>query len=348
MRAKYIYKFAGAWAAQILPLPDNLKDMLELDYPHPGMLSPGVPFHIKLKLTPTSDAEVSSHLSLLTTAAPMAVPVHVRKPYADVHIRGHAKLVDFGQHRVGSSTSRTIFLDNIGAAAAQYSISLTHVPSSRGDGLADDASGHRNPCSQSSEDAPPENQHKDDNPVRSNPPRAVEVGNADSASTQIRIPTGVAPAGVATTAAALARTPDSPLPSEAAPGGLEQGGEVRSGSILDGGFVASPSSGWVQGKSSASIKITYAPTCVGTARAVLGVALLSATGVLLETAPRDVELKAQCVDPPVYVDDPLVDFMVGAHWAATTLETSPCAFNSLCPSAVMPFVKYGASPYSPH
>lgn len=263
---------------------------------------------MKLKLTPSTDAEVSSHLSLLTSAGPMVVPVHVRKPYADVRIRSLTTLINFGQHRVGSSAPRTIYLDNVGAAAAQYSISLIHAPSSREGGLVNESPGFQNTRFLSSKDEPPNDLHQKDDLARSNFTRAAHAGDAgDSSSVQ------------------TLNTLDSQTPCEAAPGDRSREGDGRDASIEDGEFRVSPSSGCVQGKSSAAVKIVYAATCVGMDRAVLRISLLTATGVPLETAHLDVELTAQCIDPPVYVDDASIDFMVGTYCAAMTT-----AFLSLC------------------
>eukprot|EP00884_Botryococcus_braunii_P009769 jgi/Botrbrau1/18794/Bobra.0386s0108.1 len=108
---------------RVLPTPEELRGLLGIDFKAPGKLSPGVTWPVTLKLNPTSETEMSSHISLLTQAGRIDVPLLVQKRFADVCICDRP--VSFGQVLLHGTALRTITLRNIGAADAEYSITLT-------------------------------------------------------------------------------------------------------------------------------------------------------------------------------------------------------------------------------
>jgi hypothetical protein len=352
-----------------LPLPENLRQILQIEFEPPGKLSPGITWTMTLKLNPISDTDVASQVSLLTEYGTAAVPVHVRKRFADVRVS--QRDISFGQILLNESAFRTVALRNVGASDAKYSITLTtleegstdregnqipHVTtpegiSNEGPPVPGPPVAHeglqRSPDAQTGQGAKVQYGQASQGSHRGGPqgepalrpavkPRDPVVASeaqpghvSVETSRTIGAQSASSKAGTNTAAPALPGPPNAST-AESGTNGIVKNLSPGGGSDVDqtlhggsceaeedgepciesGGFRVYSPTGSVPGKSVVKIRVKFEAGRIGKSAAVVCVAVESADGSALMPASYRIEMQAECTVPPVFVENPSLDFLV--------------------------------------
>ena len=104
----------GRCAFKVLPLPDDVADVLEVAWTPAGHLSAGTACELLVTFTPRENCDVDTAIPLLAQTGPLAIPLKCRTKKAAVS--ADTSVVDFGAPvPLGRSCRKLVTLRNDGA-----------------------------------------------------------------------------------------------------------------------------------------------------------------------------------------------------------------------------------------
>eukprot|EP01138_Halocafeteria_seosinensis_P009603 gb/GECG01009813.1/.p1 GENE.gb/GECG01009813.1/~~gb/GECG01009813.1/.p1 ORF type:complete len:1530 (+),score=241.01 gb/GECG01009813.1/:1-4590(+) len=103
---------------KILPLPDSIRDLFEIEFKPPGRMSAGLSCKIKITFYPRIPQDINSFIDVRTSISQMSIPL--RATYAKAKPVLKTPVVDIGDATRGSKQRQPLILANEGALAINY------------------------------------------------------------------------------------------------------------------------------------------------------------------------------------------------------------------------------------